>query len=378
MKKYLIIIFWLLWFLNFSSRIILSPLLPVIEDEFALNHATAGSLFLCMSIGYTVSLFMSGLVSSYIGQKRAIIYSFVIMIFVLISFKFAHSFIHIAILSFLIGLTSGFYQPCGIPLLTKIYGNKNWGKVIGFHETAASVSLLSIPLLVAFFIQFIPWDSFFLLLGFVCVLVIIIFGMSSPDHRSRKSGKNNYSSILCRKDFWIIGTLWSIMGMAAFGIYSIVPLFLVKEKGIALEMSNTLFGISRIGGMLSTFLIGFIIDRYSVKKIIFLLILLTGLSTIGISIAKPFWLVVGMLFIQASLCVAFYPAALIIISKITDFGERSTFTGATVAMAALFALGLSPVALGAAADRWNFQTGILILGIITTLSCGLIKSLKQL
>jgi hypothetical protein len=33
--------------------------------------------------------------------------------------------------------------------------------------------------------------------------------------------------------------------------------------------------------------------------------------------------------------------------------------------------------LGAVADRWNFQIGILVLGVIATLSCVLIRGLRN-
>ncbi len=36
---------WVLWFLNVSGRLIFSPLLPLIEDEFMLTHARVTSIF---------------------------------------------------------------------------------------------------------------------------------------------------------------------------------------------------------------------------------------------------------------------------------------------------------------------------------------------
>ena len=39
MNYFLLALFWILWYLNYSSRSILSPLLPVIQDALAINHA---------------------------------------------------------------------------------------------------------------------------------------------------------------------------------------------------------------------------------------------------------------------------------------------------------------------------------------------------
>ena len=53
-----------IFFLNFLARIVLAPLMPVIEADLGLDHAEAGSLFLLISAGYFVSLLGSGFLSS--------------------------------------------------------------------------------------------------------------------------------------------------------------------------------------------------------------------------------------------------------------------------------------------------------------------------
>jgi hypothetical protein len=50
-----------LFLINFFARIILSPLLPTIEEELKISHAQAGSLFFLISAGYVVGLLGSGL-----------------------------------------------------------------------------------------------------------------------------------------------------------------------------------------------------------------------------------------------------------------------------------------------------------------------------
>ena len=164
--------------------------------------------------------------------------------------------------------------------------------------------------------------------------------------------------------------------MSTMGIYSITPLFLVKEKEIALEFANTVFGISRVGGLFATILTGFILDRFVVKKMLIFIILVTGLSTIGIALAPGFWLLVAMLVIQATVSVTFFPTAITMISKLTQLEERSTFMGMTMAISSVCGAGVSPVALGFVADRWNFSIGILIMGILTSLSCLFIDKLS--
>ncbi|MFC1821022.1 MFS transporter [Thermodesulfobacteriota bacterium] len=377
MKIVLILIFWSLWFLNFSSRTVISPLLPIIEDELAINHTLAGSLFLYVSVGFTISVFLSGIISKHIGYKRSIISGYIILVLVLICFRYVETYFYFTIISFFIGLGSGIYLPCAVPLITSVFSRENWGKAIGFHETAASSNLLAVPIIVAFALRYYHWKSFFIIISGACLIIIILFWMLAPNPRPQEGKSIKYISVLIRKDFWIITITWTIMAMATSGIYNIIPLFLVKEKGVELELANFILGFSRVGGVLVMILTGFILDLYGVKKILLTVLLITGMSTAGIALTQATWLLVGMLFIQAAISVGFFPAAILTISKITRLEERSTFTGLTMATASIFGMGIGSVILGALADRWNFRVGIIIVGVLSALCCFLIKGLKE-
>jgi predicted MFS family arabinose efflux permease len=378
MKIFLLLIFWSLWFLNFSIRMSFSPLLPIIEGELAITHAVAGSLFSFMAVGGTISVLMSGWVSKRIGYKRAIIYGYIALALVSLCLTCAHTYYFFAGCAFLIGLTAGIYLPCVVPLITSIVSRVNWGKAIAFHDTAASFSFLAIPILVALIIRFYNWKSLFVMLSGACVLCIVFFWVFAPDPHPQEEKKSRYATVLRRPDFWIIAVPWIMAAMATAGIYTIIPLFLVTEKGMQVEMANTIFGVSRIGGVFATILVGFVLDRYSVKKILFTILFITGLSTVGIALAQVLWLLVGMLVIQATVSMVFFPAAITAVSSITPPEERTTFIGVTLAISFLFCFGIFPVGLGAVADKWNFQIGILAMGVLTTLSCALIRRLKEL
>jgi MFS family permease len=378
MKILLLLIFWGLWFLNASSRLVLSPLLPIIEDELAITHALAGSLFFYISVGLTISVFMSGWISKHIGYKRSIIYSFTALVFVFMCFRYAQTYYAFAGFSFALGFTVGLYLPCAVPLITSMISRGNWGKAIAFHDTAPSFSFLAMPILIAFALRFLHWKAFFFMLSGACALVMVLFWVCAPDPRPQEEKRSRYATVLRRTDFWIIAILWIMATMATAGIYSIIPLFLVKEKGIQLEVANTIFGISRVGGVFATILVGFLIDRFAVKKILFTILLITGLATVGMAFAQILWLLIGMLVIQATVSVSFFPSAVMAISTITPLDERGTFVGLTLAVSGIIGMGLVPVGLGAVADIWNFQIGILAIGVLIMLSCVLIRRLKGL
>jgi NNP family nitrate/nitrite transporter-like MFS transporter len=378
MKIFLLVIFWSLWFLNFCVRMSFSPLLPIIEGEFAITHAVAGGLFSFMAVGGTISFFMSGWIAKHIGYKRSILFGYIALALVSLCLKYAHTYYLFAGCAFLIGFTAGIYFPCVVPLLTSIVSRVNWGKAIAFHETAPSFSFLAVPILVALTIRLLHWQSFYVILSDVCALCIILFWFFAPDPRPQKEKKSSYATVLRRPDFWIIAILWIMAAMATAGIYTIIPLFLVTEKGMQVETANTIFGISRIGGVFATILVGFLIDRFAIKKILFAVLFITGLSTVGMALAQVLWLLVGMLVIQGTVGVVFFPAVVTAISSITSPEERTPFIGTAMAISSLFCFGFVPAGLGAVADKWNFQIGIFAMGVLIILSCALIRKLKEL
>jgi NNP family nitrate/nitrite transporter-like MFS transporter len=378
LKIFLLLIFWSLWYLSFSTRTVLSPLLPLIEDDFAISHASAGSLFFFLSAGYTTAVLLAGLLPQRIGYKRSIISSFILLIASLCALKYAETYYSFAGVLFFVGLGSGIYLPCAIPLITSVFGRGNWGKAIAFHETAASFSIFTIPLLSVFTLRFFHWRAFFVIMSGVSLMVIILFWGLSPDPRPVKEKGAKVSSILRRRDLWVMAVFWAFAGISSSGIYNVIPLFLVKEKGMLLETANSVFGISRVGGVFVTMLIGFVLDRYGVKKILIIILLTTGLSTVGLAVAEMFWILVVMLAIQATVSVVFFPVAIVGVSKLTTLSERSIFTAIILAITVIVGSGITPVLLGAVADAWNFKIGIFVAGVLTAGTCLLFRYLQEI
>jgi hypothetical protein len=87
---------------------------------------------------------------------------------------------------------------------------------------------------------------------------------------------------------------------------------------------------------------------------------------------------VAALVVQATVSTVFFPVGLVAISKITALNERSLFTGATVAFSMTFGNGAIPFLLCAVADAWSFQAGIFFLGVLTALSCTVVRRLPRI
>ncbi len=372
----LLFVFWFLWFLNFSSRTVLSPLLPIFEQDLGISHALAGSIFFSLSLGYTLSLLVSGWLTVKIGFKRSILLGFSVLAVAMFCLPFATSYILISSFTLAMGIGAGLYLPSAIPILTRAIKPDRWGKAFAFHETAASFSILSIPLLASVVLRYFGWRGLIFMISGACVAAVAAFSVLSPDPRQKSITGSGYLSTLKRRDFWAMAILWGFAGASSLGLYNIIPLFLVTERGFDLETANRVFGLSRVGGLILTFMAGYLADRYGARRVLLLALLMTGAATVAMALVKPFPLLVAALVTQATFCPVFFPVGLVAISKITDFDERSLFTGITVAFGVIFGNGFTPFLLGVAADVWSFQVGILALGFLTSLSTVLLRQLR--
>lgn len=369
MKLFHLLFYWTLWYLAFSSRTILSPLLPLIEDALELRHATAGSLFLFLAVGRTLAVAAAGMVVLRIGYKYLIFASFCLMTVSMAGLTYAQGYAVLAVLLFFLGASSGFYLPCAVPMITATFERKDWGKALSFHETAAGFSFLSIPFVIAFLLDRIAWRSIFILYAAIILTTALLFLALTPNPTPRKKKQLSRKAIFRRSEFWIILTLWVACGISGMGVYNIIPLYLVNEKAMALEQANRLFSLSRIGGFVGQISIAFFLDRCSTKKIIYFLMGAGGLCTIGLALVQSHWLLTTMLFLQATFCVVFFPVGLVAISKLTAPEERSLFTGTIMAISGVLSIGMTPFVLGAIADAFSFQAGLFLVGVVTLCAC---------
>jgi MFS family permease len=378
MKLLPLFIFWSLWFLNFSTRSAFSPILPLVEDSLSLSHGEAGGLFTSYSIGYSVTLFVTGRFGSVWGYKRTVVFGFMCIGLVFIALQWAESYSTFHILFLLLGVASGTYLPSILPILTETYDYRHWGKVIGLHESAASFSIFAIPVLVAFGLHFFSWRRLLLVLGIASLLLPIYFWKVSVEPKKEASRQESHTIDLFKKrPVWIMGLLWIFATASCLGIYSILPLYLIKERGIDLYLANTLFGISRVGGIFVSISMGFLTDRYGYQTMLKWSLLMTGLTTISLSLSSTLPLILITLILQATLSLAFFPVGLAAISKLTSLSERSMAIGVIISIGVIFGMGGTPLLLGVIADHLNFHVGILWLGILTSLSSLTVRFLEK-
>ena len=190
---FLVVIF----YLNFTSRVILSPLLPVLEPELGLGHGEAGFLFFLLQIGYCAGLLASGFVSSRWNHRRTILLSTTTLGLILLAMSRSTSIAAMRAGLVLLGTATGLYLPAGIATITSLVSQQHWGKALAIHELAPNLGYITAPLLAEALLRVVPWRGILAVLGVLAVIAGIccrLFGGEERTGPSRPTSRRWASS----------------------------------------------------------------------------------------------------------------------------------------------------------------------------------------
>ena len=109
-----------IFYLNFVSRVMLGPFLPLIEHELGLGHGGAGSLFFFIQIGYAAGLLGSGIVSWRFTHRHNIIISSIVVGLAMVGLSRSISLGEIRLWLAILGTAAGLYLPSGIAVITHL------------------------------------------------------------------------------------------------------------------------------------------------------------------------------------------------------------------------------------------------------------------
>jgi NNP family nitrate/nitrite transporter-like MFS transporter len=368
---------WSLWFFNFSGRIIFSPILPLIEDEFMVTHARATSIFIFQSIGYAFAMTLSGFYSGRVGFKKTIVFSFAVLACVCFCVPFVKTFSVFYLIILVNGFSAGIYMPSIMPLIREHFVERNWGKAISIYDSAASISIFTIPFIVLFLLRYFHWRGIFGILGVAVLIIAILFALKGEELKINEPHATVFRDLITRKSLWMMVTIMSVVMGANMGIYYILPLFLTKELSLGIGYANGLLGVSRLGGIGVAILCGFLIDRFNLRKIMFILMIISGVLTILLGTASTAFIGI-VLFLQAIFITGIMPISFVCLARLFARETISMAIGLIIPLATLLGTGLIPYLLGLSGDLLSFRFGIIALGVLLILMSWLALSMRDL
>lgn len=366
-----------IFLLNFIARVILSPLLPTIEKELAIGHGQAGFFFFLISGGYLAGLLGSGFLSSRTSHRRTIVISGTgvgVALFVLAA---SSSLWSMRLGLFALGLAAGLYMPSAIATITALVERRHWGKAIAIHELAPNLAFFTGPFIAELFLRHWSWRAALGVLGCASVLITVVYHRyGQGGHFAGESPASSAFGVLVRTSaFWLMLILFGMGVSSTVGIYAMLPLYLVSERGVDASWANSLTAFSRSYGPIFGVLGGWVSDRLGPKRTMVVSLIFTGLLTLLLGFAADSWLGAAVI-VQPALAVWFFPAGFAALAVIAPPQARNLAVGFTIPFGYLIGGGAIPTFIGMMGDAKLFALGFTLTGLLITAAGVLAMSLK--
>jgi MFS family permease len=366
-----------IFFIHFVARQMTGPLLPAMESELGMSHAESGLLIFFMGVGFFISQISSPYLAGAWGYRKCILASLVGTAAVTATLGFLDSARALSLGFLALGVSGGLYVPSGIALITVAVRPQDWGKAMGIHELAPNLALIGVPFLATASIAAGSWRIGYLGVASVMAILAVVHCVVGVDAASKPypPSLGRIREIAADPSFWHLGVLLSLAVGVETGVYAMLPLFLVSERGFELATANHLLGMSRIPGLVIVLLVGWITDRLGYRKTISIALGLTG-ATVALLGVGPHWFLAPGVFLQSATAACLFPPILSAASGISSMENRALTIALSLAIAPVIGGGLMPAAIALAGDMGSFGLGLVGAGIVTASGMALVPRLK--
>jgi NNP family nitrate/nitrite transporter-like MFS transporter len=359
----------LIFLINFSARIILSPLLPRMEQELNISHGQSGSLFFFISIGYLMGLLGSGFFASRTTHRLTIVTSSAGVGIALLGVSFASSLWTIRMGLFGVGLAAGLYIPSAIVTITALIEKPHWGKAIAVHEIAPNLAFFIGPFVAELFLKWSTWRTALSALGAAGVIASIVYYRwgKGGEFPGESPASHAFGVLVQTRGFWLMLFLFGLGVSATIGVYAMLPLYLVSERHIDQGWANTVLALSRSYGPILGVLGGLVSDRLGARRTMVASLAFTGATTLLLGPTSNH-LISAVVLLQPLLAVWFFPAAFAALAEITQQDTRNLAIAFVVPFGSVIGAGAIPTFIGIMGDAGSFASGFVVTGAL--IACG--------
>jgi len=366
--RQLLILSLVVFFIMFP-RLLFAPLLEPIREDLVLSKAEATRFFLFISLGYTVSILLSGFVSKRITHRYTILIALLGVGTSIAAISFFRTPLLIYAALTFCGLSTGLYPPSGLSSVTGLVPRKQSGTAIAIHELGPNFAFFFAPFIAGILLGPLNWRSLLLLSGLSCYIMAgIFFTFSKAGKFSGEPPKaRNILPIVREPSFWAAVCLMVLSVAASQGIFSILPTFLNTERNLELSLVNRLIGLSRISGLAVVLISGYLGDKFGIAKLALILCIFSAVFTILLGVSEGFLLILSV-FMQPMLIMAFFPLNMSVVSQTGPRYSRNIAISIAIPIAFLLGSGVYPIIMGNLAEQGKFSLGFIILGIALLVS----------
>jgi MFS family permease len=249
-----------------------AALIPVLQEEWQMSSAAAGSIISAYQVGFLISLVGLSSLTDWVSAKKVFLYSCIASAVTCLLFAFfARSYFSAFLLRGMMGLAVGGTYTPGLKLISEAFPSSQRGRAMGFFIGAGSVGLAGSLAATGWIAAHYGWQVSFLVTALGPVLGAVILWVILKGLKERKpepEEKKFKKEIFANKPALLMiagysAHVWELEGMRAWTPAFLVACFLAAGlgRGNAVQTGASLSSVIFIMGVFSTGIAGFLSDR---------------------------------------------------------------------------------------------------------------------
>lgn len=364
------------FFVTFFARVVFSPVVPLITDDFQISNAQIGVGFMGLWVAYGVAQFPSGLLADKFGDKTIILVSLGGTSVVSSIIAGAPVYWVVVIGMVILGAVAGLHYSVATVMLTKSF--EDTGSALGIHSLGPPLAGLLAPAVGAWVGVRFGWRFAIALTVVIGVPAFVLFfwridasSPRSPDKPIRKElSLRPLISVFTAPAMLFTTILGIISYFVIIGVLSFLPAFLVEFRGQSPELAGIVFSAYFLFRAVLQVGVGRMSDRVGRDAALGLCMLGSALG-IGLYIYGTGVAAVVLATILAGLGASFFPA---LDPRFLDHmsGEDIGTEFGLVRTVYVMVGSLGSVMVGVFADLFNWEISFLVLGVLSLVMVGLL------
>ena len=293
----LVALLWIVAFLNYFDRIMITSMRDPIVKEFALSDAQFGLLTSVFLWSYGILSPFGGFLADKYSRKKVIIFSVSVWSAVTLWTGFTSSFEEMLVSRFFMGLSEACYIPAALALITDYHKGKTRSLATGLHMSGLYAGL-ALGGLGGYIAEIWGWRYGFHVFGIFGILysVVLLYYLKDIKHATTENEAEEVEKetisllgsvkILFKEwSFLVLLFYFSVLGTANWLVYGWLPTFLKEHFHLKLgEAGISATGYIQIGSFVGVILGGYFADKWFLKNKrsrVFMII-------IGFTVGAPF------------------------------------------------------------------------------------------
>lgn len=268
-------VLWIVAFLNYLDRILLTTMRDPIVGEFSLTDAQFGLLTSVFLWSYGIFSPFGGFLADKYSRRNVIIFSVAVWSLATVWTGYVSSFEEMIAARIVMGISEAFYIPAGLALITDYHRGKTRSLATGLHFSGLYTGL-ALGGVGGYIAELWGWRYGFHIFGiFGCVYALLLLfllhdrktdDVAVADGQPLGSVRLGASirSLLNERSYLVLLVYFVVLGIANWLIYAWLPTFLKDRFALGLGeagISATLY--PQIGSFIGVVLGGIWADRWS-------------------------------------------------------------------------------------------------------------------